>query len=119
MNNSIVTSFSEYSAGSNLSEDNKSSSMIDPQVISNLVDLVGSEKDVEKAAKEAFQELKKSFEKDEIELKDGDGPVTLTMAALVIKLVEMGKLGPQEADKYIEENLGDGIDKKDEEESKE
>jgi hypothetical protein len=111
MNNRIVTSFSEYSAGSNpLNEKGEGSALIDPKIIENLVELVGSEEDVTKAAKESFQELKKAFDKEEIELKGGDGPLTLTMAALVIKLVEMGKLGPQDADKYIEDNLGDGID---------
>lgn len=107
MSNQIITNFLDYS----ISESESSSAdVIDKNIIENLIDLVGSEEAVEKAAKEAFQELKKAFEKDEIEIKEGDGPLTLTMAALVIKLVEMGKLGPQDADKYIEDNLGDGID---------
>ena len=106
MDNKIVTNYQEYSSGANPSDEGKTvAAMIDPSIIDNLVDVVGSEEDVETAAKEAFEELKTAFDKNEVEIKDGSSPDSLAMAALVLKLVEMGKLGPQEADTFIEENL--------------
>jgi hypothetical protein len=106
MENKIITNFHEYSAGANPSDEGKETAgLIDPQVIQNLIDTVGSEKEVEDAAREAHEELKAAFEKNEVEIKDGDSANSLAMAALVLKLVETGKLGPQEADKFIEENL--------------
>lgn len=106
MDNKLITNYQEYIAGANPSEEgSKIAELIDPSIIENLVDIVGSEEEVESAAKEAFEELKASFEKDEVEIKDGESPDSLAMAALVLKLVETGKLGPQEADKFIEENL--------------
>lgn len=106
MDNKLITNYQEYTAGANPSEEgSKIAELIDPSIIENLVDIVGSEEEVESAAKEAFEELKASFEKNEVEIKDGESPDSLAMAALVLKLVETGKLGPQEADKFIEENL--------------
>jgi hypothetical protein len=106
MDNKIITNFQNYSAGANPSDEGKKAAeLIDPQVIQNLVDIVGSEEEVEAAAKEAHEELKAAFEKNEVDLKEGDSADSLAMAALVLKLVEMGKLGPQEADTFIEENL--------------
>ncbi len=111
MENKIVTSFEEYSQGANPSEEGMAAAeMVDPTVIEKLVDIVGSEEDVEAAAKEAFDELKASFEKNEIEIEEGDAPESLAMAALVLKLVEMGKIGPQEADSFIEENFSGADD---------
>jgi len=77
----------------------------DETVISALVELVGSEEEVEAAAKEAFDELSSSFEKDEIQLKEGDLPEKLAMSALLVKLVELGKVGPEEADSFIATHL--------------
>jgi len=106
MDNKIVTNYQDYSSGANPSDEGKKvAEMIDPSIIDNLVDIVGSEEDVEAAAKEAFEELKAAFDKNEVEIKEGNSPDSLAMAALVLKLVELGKLGPQEADKFIEENL--------------
>lgn len=118
MDNKIITSFENYSAGANPSEEGmKAAELIDPQVIQNLVDIVGSEEEVEAAAKEAHEELKAAFEKNEVELKEGDSADSLAMAALVLKLVEMGKLGPQEADTFIEENLAGKSEEGSEEET--
>ena len=61
--------------------------------------------DQEAAAKEAFDELSSSFEKDEIQMKDGDLPEKLAMSALLVKLVELGKVGPEEADSFIATHL--------------
>lgn len=99
-----IATFEEFNMGANPGEG--SEALIDPTIIKNLVELVGSEEDVETAAKEAFEELKKAFDENNIELKGEDAPVSLAMSALVLKLVELGKLGPQEADTFIEENLG-------------
>ena len=108
-----IATFEEFNMGANPAEGSEIS--IDPTIIENLVELVGSEEEVESAAKEAFEELKKAFDENDIELKEGDAPESLAMSALVLKLVELGKLGPQEADKFIEENLGEP--EEDEEES--
>lgn len=106
MDNKLITSFYEYSQGANPSEEGmKSAEMVDPSIIEKLVDIVGSEEDVEGAAKEAFEELKSSFEKNEIELKEEDAPEALALSALILKLVELGKIGPQEADSFIQENI--------------
>jgi hypothetical protein len=104
-----IGTFEEYSMGANPSEevDGGDGISIDPKIIENLVDLVGSEEEVEQAAKEAFEELKKSFDDNDIEIEKGEAPDLLAMSALVLKLVELGKLGPQEADSFIEENLID------------
>lgn len=117
-----IGTFEEFSMGANPIEGGEIG--IDPKIIEHLVDLVGSEEDVEQAAKEAFEELKRSFDENEVEVKDGDSPDLLAMSALVLKLVELGKLGPQEADSFIEENLVNMIedaemDKEDSEESEE
>lgn len=117
-----IGTFEEFSMGANPTEGGEIG--IDPKIIEHLVELVGSEEEVEQAAKEAFEELKKSFDENEVEVKDGDSPDLLAMSALVLKLVELGKLGPQEADSFIEENLVNMIedaeaDKEDSEESEE
>jgi hypothetical protein len=100
-----IGTFEQYSSGLNPSENEDVN--VNPDIIEKLVDLVGSEDEVEAAAKEAFEELQKSFDENEVELKEGDAPETLAMSALILKLVETGKLGPQEADSFIEENLVD------------
>lgn len=78
---------------------------IDEPVLDALVELVGSEEDVEKAAEAAHNDLVKSFEKNEIEIADDMVPEKLTIAALIVKLVELGKLGPEEADDFIKNHL--------------
>jgi hypothetical protein len=47
-----------------------------------------------------------AFEKNEIEVNDEDVPEKLAIAALILKLVEMGKIGPEEADDVMAEHLG-------------
>jgi hypothetical protein len=71
-----------------------------------LVELVGSEEEVEAAASAAHDDLLKSFEKNEIEVADDFIPEKLAISALIIKLVELGKLGPEEADQFIADHLG-------------
>jgi hypothetical protein len=78
---------------------------IDTDILDALVDIVGSEEDVESAAEKSFNELMSAFENDEIEVSDEMVPEKLALAALVVKLVELGKLGPEEADSFIEEYL--------------
>lgn len=79
---------------------------IDTKILDELVELVGSEEDVEEAAKAAFEELSAAAESEEVEMTEEDVPENLAIAALVVKLVEMGKLGPEEADSFVEEHLG-------------
>ena len=47
-----------------------------------------------------------AFEKNEVEMADGDVPEKLAVASLIIKLVELGKIGPEEADEVMAEHLG-------------
>lgn len=75
---------------------------IDIEILDELVELVGSEEDVEEAAKSAFEDLTAAVEADEVEMTEEDVPEKLAMAALLVKLVEMGKLDPADADKLIE-----------------
>jgi hypothetical protein len=76
-------------------------------IIEDLVDAVGSEEDVEAAAKEAYEDLKNAFESDEIEMMEEGVPENLAMSALVVKLVEQGKLDPKKADAFIGDNADD------------
>jgi hypothetical protein len=78
---------------------------IDNSIIEELVELVGSEEDIEAAAEAAYNDLKAAAESDSVEMNDEDVPEKLAIAALVVKLVEMGKLGPDEADDFIANNL--------------
>ena len=78
---------------------------IEESILDSLVELVGSEEEVEAAAEAAFNDLTSALEKEEIEMSEEDVPEKLALAALVVKLVEMGKLGPNEADSFIEEHL--------------
>jgi hypothetical protein len=78
---------------------------LDEEMLDALVELVGSEEDVEAAAKESFDDLTQAFEKGEVEMNEESVPEKLAIAALIVKLVEMGKLGPEEADSFIEEHL--------------
>jgi hypothetical protein len=78
---------------------------IDDSIIEELVELVGSEEDIEAAAEAAYNDLMAAAESDSVEMKDDDVPEKLAIAALIVKLVEMGKLGPDEADEFIANNL--------------
>lgn len=99
-NGKIITDFNSFT-----NEAQESNSEVDTGILDSLIELVGSEKDVEECAKAAFKELKDSFEKNEVEI-DGQEPAEkLAMASLIVKLVETGKLGPQEADSFIADNM--------------
>ena len=84
----------------------ESDTNIDEAIIDALVEIVGSEEEVESAAKEAHDDLMSAFEKNEVEMADGDVPEKLAVASLIIKLVELGKIGPEEADEVMAEHLG-------------
>jgi hypothetical protein len=75
---------------------------IDTAILDELVELVGSEEDVEEAAKAAFEDLSAAAKSNQVEMTEGDVPEKLAMAALLVKLVEMGKLDPTNADKLME-----------------
>ena len=75
---------------------------LDESIIGDLVELVGSEAEVEAAAEAAYDELSASFESGGLEVNGDDVPENLAISALVLKLVELGKLGPDEADSFIE-----------------
>ena len=74
---------------------------IPDNVISEIVDMVGSEEDVEAAAEEAFNDLKAESDAGNIEVHDEAVPERLAISALVVKLVEMGKLTQEQADELL------------------
>ena len=78
---------------------------VDETILDALVELVGSEEDVEAAAKASFDDLTAAFEKGELSISEEDVPERLAMAALMVKLVELGKIGPEEADAFIADHL--------------
>jgi len=79
---------------------------IDASVLDELVELVGSEKKVEKAAEAAYRDLLDAFEKGEVEVTDQEVPENLAVASLVLKLIDMGEIEPQEADDFISKHVG-------------
>lgn len=79
---------------------------LDEAMLDELVELVGSEEEVEAAAEEAYDDLEKAAEKGEVEVSDEDIPEKLVIAALLVKLVEKGMIGPEDADGLIEKYLG-------------
>jgi hypothetical protein len=79
---------------------------IDTKLIDELVDIVGSEEDIEEAAHAAFDDLARAAEDDSVEMSEEDVPEKLAVAALMVKLVELGKLSSEDADGLIEKYLG-------------
>ena len=79
---------------------------LDESLLDELVELVGSEEEVESAAAEAYDDLSAAAERGEVEVSDDDVPEKVVIAALLVKLVETGKLGPEDADRLIEKYLG-------------
>jgi hypothetical protein len=79
---------------------------LDESLLDELVELVGSEEEVESAAAEAYDDLSAAAERGEVEVSDEDVPEKVVIAALLVKLVETGKLGPEDADRLIEKYLG-------------
>lgn len=106
MNNSrIITNFNTFTNESEHSSEKKPKPPVDTEILDKLIELVESEEDVEACAKEAFEELKKAFEENKVEVKGDEPADKLAMASLIVKLVEKGKLGPEDADTFIEENM--------------
>jgi hypothetical protein len=99
-----VMSFREYKL--NEMEEMETPFELDEALLDELVELVGSEEDIEEAAEEAHADLADAAENGEIEMSDEDMPEKLVIAALLVKLVEKGKLGPDDADRLIEKYLG-------------
>jgi len=100
----LHTSFSSFNA-KQINESSDFDPNFDETILDAIVELVGSEDDVEECAREAFEDLEKAFERNEIETNDDDVAEKLVIAALIVKLVEKGKLGPDEADSFIEDKI--------------
>ena len=99
-----VMSFRQYKL--NEMEEMESPFELDESLLDELVEIVGSEEDVEEAAEEAYDDLVDAAEKGDLEMSDEDMPEKLVIAALLVKLVQKGKLGPEDADGLIEKYLG-------------
>ena len=98
-----VMSFREYKL--NEMEEMETPFELDESLLDELVELVGSEEDIEEAAEEAHNDLANAVENGEVDLSDEDMPEKLVIAALLVKLVEKGKLGPEDADGLLEKYL--------------
>jgi hypothetical protein len=79
---------------------------LDESLFDELVELVGSEEDIEEAAEAAYDDLDSAAKNGDVEISDDEIPEKLVIAALLVKLVETGKLGPDDADGLIEKYLG-------------
>lgn len=86
-------------------EEDHSDLDIDTSLLDELIEIVGSEAEVEAAAKESFDRLASAFEKNEVEINPDEVPEKLAVSALIVNLVENGKLGPDEADTLIQKYL--------------
>lgn len=75
------------------------------ELIEELIQIVGSEEDVEAAAEEAYNDLLDAFERDDVEMEEEDVPEKLAVAALIIKLAEKDLLSAEDADGLIEKYL--------------
>lgn len=105
-NRRIITDFTAFTNESKgASSKKKNNSPVDTEILDKLVELVESEKDVEICAKEAFKDLEQAFKENKVEVKGDEPADKLAMASLIVKLVEKGKLGPEDADSFIEENM--------------
>jgi hypothetical protein len=102
--NNLNLSFSAFNA-KRIYENSDTPIDMDETILDKIVELVGSEEDVEESAKEAFEELNAAFERNEVEIKDGEKGENLAISSLILKLVEKGKLGPQDADQFLEDSL--------------
>lgn len=78
---------------------------IDTKILDELVELVGSEEDVEAAANAAHQDLMDAFEKNEVEIDEEDLPENLALASLVLKLVDMGKIETSDAEEFLQKHI--------------
>lgn len=101
----LITSYDKFNSTSRILENEDIDIDMDETILDELVELVGSEEDVEECAREAFEDLQKSFERNELEMTDGDVVENLVISALIVKLVEKGKLSPDEADLFLEERI--------------
>ena len=75
------------------------------EILDSLVELVGSEEEVEEAAEAAYNDLKSAHDAKELEVYfDNENPSQLAMSALIVKLVNSGKLDPKDADSFMNNN---------------
>ena len=89
-------------------EDESNQLNLAEELLDELVEAVGSEEEVEKAAEEAYNDLKNAYDSNEIEMMEKEGvPENLAMSALIVKLVEQGKLDAKKADSFIGDNADD------------
>lgn len=99
-----ILSLRQFSAKS-LNENTEEQLEIETSILDELVEMVGSEKEVEKAAEKAYDDLAKAFEKGEVDISEEDVPENLAIASLVLKLVEMGSIDPRDADEFIAKHI--------------
>ena len=99
----LATTIKEFNEA-NSEEENDNELNIAQELLDDLIDAVGSEEEVEAAAEEAYNDLKNAHESDSIEILEDGVPENLAMSALVVKLVNSGKIEPKDADRFIGKN---------------
>ena len=78
---------------------------IDDSLLDELVELVGSEEEIESAAAAAYADLEEAAQKGEVDINDDDVPENLALAALLVKLAEDGKISSEDANGFLEKYL--------------
>lgn len=84
-----------------LNESSEDNLNVDIELLDDIVNMVGSEEEVEECAKEAYEELKAAFENDEATIDEIDSAELLAVTSLVVKLVEKGKIEPEQAEELL------------------
>lgn len=78
---------------------------MDESLLDELVELVGSEEEIESAAAAAYADLEEAAQKGEVDVTDEDVPENLALAALLVKLTEEGKISSDDANGFLEKYL--------------
>jgi Asp-tRNA(Asn)/Glu-tRNA(Gln) amidotransferase B subunit len=78
---------------------------MDESLLDELVELVGSEEEIESAAAAAYADLEEAAQKGEVDVTNEDVPENLALAALFVKLVEEGKISSEDANRFLEKYL--------------
>ena len=74
---------------------------IDIELLDDIVNMVGSEECVEDCAKEAYDELQSAFDSESATVDSIDSAEVLAVSSLIVKLVENGKLEPEQAEELL------------------
>jgi hypothetical protein len=74
-------------------------------LLDELIDLVGSEEEVEEAAELAYNDLVKKLDSNDFDMEEDEAPERLAVISLILKLIELNKLSPLDAEEILEKYL--------------